>query len=95
MEKFCREALVWKDLRHPYILSFIGIDRDNFPPSLCMVSPWMEHSTVLNYLKEHGYAHVNRLLFKIAQGLEYLHSHNIVHSDLRGVCITSKSCASV
>ncbi|KAJ7501742.1 kinase-like domain-containing protein [Mycena galericulata] len=82
--KFCREALVWKDLRHPYILSFIGIDRDNFPPSLCMVSPWMEHSTVLNYLKEHGYAHVNRLLFKIAQGLEYLHSHNIVHSDLRG-----------
>ncbi|KAJ7442153.1 kinase-like domain-containing protein, partial [Mycena galericulata] len=84
MKKFCREALVWKDLHHPYILSFIGIDRDSFPSFLCMVSPWMEHGTVLNYLKQYGYANVNRLLFEIAQGLEYLHSHNIVHGDLRG-----------
>ncbi|KAJ7490144.1 kinase-like domain-containing protein [Mycena galericulata] len=84
MKKFYREALIWKDLRHPYILSFIGIDRDSFPPSLCMVSPWMEHGTVLDYLKEYGYANVNRLLFEIAQGLEYLHSHNVVHGDLRG-----------
>ncbi|KAF8183729.1 kinase-like domain-containing protein, partial [Mycena galopus ATCC 62051] len=82
--KFCREALLWKDLHHPHILPFLGIDRDSFPSSLCMVSPWMEHGTVINYLKTHGYATVDKLLYEIAQGLEYLHSHNIVHGDLRG-----------
>ncbi|KAJ7353601.1 kinase-like domain-containing protein [Mycena albidolilacea] len=85
--KFCREALVWKDLHHPNILPFLGIDRDSFPSSLCMVSPWMEHGTVTNYLKTHGYENVDKLLHEIAQGLEYLHSRNIVHGDLRGANI--------
>ncbi|KAJ7875377.1 kinase-like domain-containing protein [Mycena olivaceomarginata] len=85
--KFCREALVWKDLHHPNILPFLGIDRDSFPSSLCMVSPWMEHGTVTNYLKTHGYENVDKLLYEIAQGLEYLHSRNIVHGDLRGANI--------
>ncbi|KAJ6454089.1 kinase-like domain-containing protein, partial [Mycena vitilis] len=84
----CREALLWKDLRHPHILTFIGIDRESFPSSLCMVSPWMEHGTILTYLKEpHGRAKVNRLLYEIAQGLQYLHSCSIVHGDLRGANI--------
>ncbi|KAF8183770.1 kinase-like domain-containing protein, partial [Mycena galopus ATCC 62051] len=88
-----REALLWKDLHHPHILPFLGIDRDSFPPSLCMVSPWMEHGTVMNYLKTHGHATVDKLaikLFEIAQGLEYLHSRNIVHGDLRGTNILIK-----
>ncbi|KAJ7712499.1 kinase-like domain-containing protein [Mycena metata] len=85
--KFCREALVWKDLQHPHILPFLGIDRDTFPSSLCMVSPWMELGTVMNYLEAHGYANVDRLLYEISQGLQYLHSNNIVHGDLRGLNI--------
>ncbi|KAF7373372.1 Kinase-like protein [Mycena sanguinolenta] len=84
---FCREALVWKDLCHPHILPFLGIDRNSFPPSLCMVSPFMKHGTVLNYLKTHGHANVDKLLYEVAQGLEYLHSHRIVHGDLRGINI--------
>ncbi|KAJ6524513.1 kinase-like domain-containing protein, partial [Mycena capillaripes] len=88
--KFCREALVWRDLDHPHILPFLGIERDSFPSALCMVSPWMEHGTVMNYLRVHG--HANRTdkalqLFEIAQGLQYLHSRNIVHGDLRGANI--------
>ncbi|KAF8169206.1 kinase-like domain-containing protein, partial [Mycena galopus ATCC 62051] len=85
--KFCREALLWKDLHHPNILPFLGIDRDSFPSSLCMVSPWMDHGVVMNYLKTYGHANVDKLLYEIAQGLEYLHSHNIVHGDLRGANI--------
>ncbi|KAJ6476176.1 kinase-like domain-containing protein [Mycena sanguinolenta] len=84
--KFCREALVWRDLHHPHILPFLGIDRDSFPePYFCMVSPWMEHGTVMSYLKTHGASNVDKLLYEIAQGLQYLHSRNIVHGDLRGV----------
>ncbi|KAJ7288962.1 kinase-like domain-containing protein [Mycena rebaudengoi] len=88
LQKFCREALVWQDLRHPYILPLIRIDRESFQAtSLCMVSPWMEHGTALRYLNDHGRVHVDRLLSEIAQGLEYLHSRNIVHGDLRGANI--------
>ncbi|KAJ6542587.1 kinase-like domain-containing protein, partial [Mycena capillaripes] len=82
--KFCQEALVWKDLGHPHILPFLGIDQNSFPSALCMVSPWIEHGTVMDYLEEHGHANVDKLLYEIAQGLEYLHSRDIVHGDLRG-----------
>ncbi|KAJ7718904.1 kinase-like domain-containing protein, partial [Mycena metata] len=85
--KLCREALIWKELHHPYILTFIGIDQDSFPSTLGMVSPWMEHGTVLNYLNIHGRSTVDKLLFEIAQGLQYLHSRKIVHGDLRGANI--------
>ncbi|KAJ6468969.1 kinase-like domain-containing protein [Mycena vulgaris] len=85
--QFCREALVWKHLQHPSILPLIGIDRDTFPPSICMVSPWMEHGTVLKYLNDYGRANVDKLLSEIAQGMQYLHSKNIVHGDLRGANI--------
>ncbi|KAJ7938218.1 kinase-like domain-containing protein [Mycena leptocephala] len=85
--KFCREALVWKDLHHPNILPFLGIDQNSFPSSLCMVSPWMEHGTVMNYIQDHGHTNVDKLLYEIAQGLQYLHSRNIVHGDLRGANI--------
>ncbi|KAF7326856.1 Kinase-like protein [Mycena venus] len=88
--KYCLEALVWKDLYHPHILPFLGIDRDSFPSSLCMVSPWMEHGTVMNHLQVHGHGNVDKLLYEIAQGLEYLHSYNIVHGDLRGTNILIK-----
>ncbi|KAJ7859646.1 kinase-like domain-containing protein [Mycena olivaceomarginata] len=49
-----------------------------------MVSPWMKYGTVLKYLRDRGRGDVNRLLLEISQGLEYLHSMNIVHGDLRG-----------
>ncbi|KAJ7443482.1 kinase-like domain-containing protein [Mycena galericulata] len=93
--KLCREALVRKDLHHPNILPFLGIDRDSFASSLCMVSPWMEHGTVLDYLNTHQHANVHQLLLEIAQGVEYLHSLNIVHGNLRGanILITENSTA--
>ncbi|KAJ7479825.1 kinase-like domain-containing protein, partial [Mycena latifolia] len=83
----CREALTWQGLNHRFILSLLGIDNQTFPPTLCLVSPWMKRGTVLKYLKEHGRAEVNRLLLEIAHGLEYLHSMKIVHGDLHGTNI--------
>ncbi|KAF8190021.1 kinase-like domain-containing protein [Mycena galopus ATCC 62051] len=85
--QFYHEALVWQSLDHPFILPLLGIDRSTFAPSFCMVSPWMRHGTVLKYLRDRGREDVNRLLLEIAQGLDYLHSTNIVHGDLRGTNI--------
>ncbi|KAK7008145.1 kinase-like protein [Favolaschia claudopus] len=79
-----KEALVWQGLRHKFILPLLGIDRTTFAPALCMVSPWMKHGTVLKYLNDRGHGDVDRLLLEIAQGLEYLHSVDVIHGDLRG-----------
>ncbi|KAJ7107553.1 kinase-like domain-containing protein, partial [Mycena epipterygia] len=84
---FCREAIVWRGLRHQFILPLIGIDRQMFPSSFCMVSPWMKNGTVLKYLRDRGHGDVDRLGSETAQGLEYLHAQNIVHGDLRGTNI--------
>ncbi|KAF7349186.1 Kinase-like protein [Mycena sanguinolenta] len=84
---FCKEAMVWQDLRHRFILPLLGIDRSTFAPSFCMVSPWMKNGTVLKYLRDHGQGDENRLLLEIAQGLDYLHLMNVVHGDLRGTNI--------
>ncbi|KAJ7108186.1 kinase-like domain-containing protein [Mycena epipterygia] len=98
---FCREALVWQGLRHRlyfqhrFIVPLLGIDRETFPSAFCMVSPWMKHGTILKYLRDRGRGDVDRLLLQIAQGLDYLHSRNIVHGDLRGtnILISDKGSA--
>ncbi|KAJ7577050.1 kinase-like domain-containing protein [Mycena floridula] len=82
--RFCREALLWQHLRSPYIVPFLGIDADTFPSQLCLVSPWHANGTVLKHLADNGRTHLNKRLYEIAQGLQYLHSRNIVHGDLRG-----------
>ncbi|KAF5387289.1 hypothetical protein D9757_005805 [Collybiopsis confluens] len=83
-KNFCREALLWQRLHHPFVLPFCGIDSESFPSSLCMVSPWMRDGTILRYLNEYAHVNVEQKIFEIAQGLNYLHSMNLVHGDLRG-----------
>ncbi|KAF7293344.1 Kinase-like protein [Mycena kentingensis (nom. inval.)] len=83
-QQLFREALVWKNLRHRYILPFFGIDCGSFPNSIALVSPWMEFGTARAFLEQHSAAHRDRLLEQVLEGLEYLHSTAIVHGDLHG-----------
>ncbi|KDQ58947.1 hypothetical protein JAAARDRAFT_127753, partial [Jaapia argillacea MUCL 33604] len=78
------EVLVWKHLSSPYVLPCLGVS-DLFPDLLTIVSPWMKHGNVLQYLQkmELLLEEVDRLLEKIAEGLEYLHGEGIVYGDLR------------
>ncbi|KAF7378266.1 Kinase-like protein [Mycena sanguinolenta] len=89
--RFYREALIWQRLRNLYIVPLIGIDTENFPPSLCLVSPWMKNGTINAYLRgregDERRRIVNRLIREIAQGLAFLHDEGVVHGDLRGANI--------
>jgi Protein tyrosine and serine/threonine kinase len=53
-QKLGSEALLWKHLRHPYVLPFLGIDSESFPHEYCMVSPWMKHGTILSHIQRVG-----------------------------------------
>jgi serine/threonine protein kinase len=51
-QRFIREALTWRLLCHSNILPFLGVDAVTFESSglICLVSPWMEHGTALDYV---------------------------------------------
>ncbi|KAJ7808493.1 kinase-like domain-containing protein, partial [Mycena leptocephala] len=87
IQKFVKEAIVWRYLKHPNILPFLGVDGTTFPaPRMAMVSPWMPQGSVLNYVSENSPAscYAINLLDDVIQGLKYLHSANIAHGDLCG-----------
>jgi hypothetical protein len=53
----CREALLWRQLNHPHILPFLGVDAETFAPrnALCLISPWMERGTLKQYITSASY----------------------------------------
>jgi hypothetical protein len=80
-KRFEHEIVVWDRLRHDNILSFYGIVTDL--GQIHMVSPWQEHGNVLEYVGKNPDANRIHLLFGAAKGIEYLHSRNIVHGNLK------------
>ncbi|KAK1218791.1 hypothetical protein PQX77_018501 [Marasmius sp. AFHP31] len=85
---YMREAILWKQLRHPNLLPFIGMYYlDEGRNQLCLISPWMDRGDLTRYLKNTLRENVDHLslAYDIAAGLSYLHSKKIVHGDLKGV----------
>ncbi|KAJ7717948.1 kinase-like domain-containing protein [Mycena metata] len=86
-KKFCREALIWKNLDHDNILPFLGVDSETFPGFLCMVSLWMDKGSLASKSGAPNEGAIPTLIHEIAVGIQYLHSQNIVHGDIRGTNI--------
>ncbi|KAK0459035.1 kinase-like domain-containing protein, partial [Armillaria novae-zelandiae] len=86
---FCREALVWRQLRHPNILPFLGVSEDLFAPSpsYCLISPWMVNGNILSYLQAHPDHDRLTSLVQVADAMKYLHNLDppVIHADIRGV----------
>ncbi|KAF8143566.1 hypothetical protein K438DRAFT_1548770, partial [Mycena galopus ATCC 62051] len=49
IQEFGREALTWRRLCHPNVLSFLGIY--HLDGSLSLVAPWMENGNIMEFLK--------------------------------------------
>ncbi|KAK7680331.1 hypothetical protein QCA50_016571 [Cerrena zonata] len=91
VKNFFREALMWRQLSHPHILPFLGVDKVTFPGHFCMVAPFMQNGNIIQcaeYFLQIG-ADVPRepWLLEIGKGLQYLHEEQLVHGDLRGANI--------
>ncbi|KAJ8081431.1 hypothetical protein PM082_007273 [Marasmius tenuissimus] len=91
---FCKEALLWAQLRHANLLPLLGVNTRLFPSGFCLVSPWMEHGDITAFLKENPGHDKTRALYEIVSGLQYLHSLSppVVHGDIKGANILVDEC---
>ncbi|KAF5359781.1 hypothetical protein D9756_002952 [Leucocoprinus leucothites] len=83
-------------LSHPNILPFYGLyfTHESFL-RVCIVSPWIEHGDLVQYLREFPDTSRISLLHDIISGLQYLHGLDIVHGDLkpRNIVVTRENRA--
>jgi len=56
LQRFCREGVAWKHLRHPNILPLLGVTVNEH--RLAMVSEWMENENINKFVEKDRY--VNR-----------------------------------
>ncbi|KAJ7834746.1 kinase-like domain-containing protein, partial [Mycena leptocephala] len=78
-----REIKLWHALRHKNIVQFIGFFFSGQFPGI--VSLWMENGNVKTHLEYHPDVPRIPLLLGVAEGLEYLHSSDVIHGDLKAV----------
>ncbi|KAJ3509913.1 hypothetical protein NLJ89_g4966 [Agrocybe chaxingu] len=87
-ERLQVEAIVWGHVFHPNLLPFYGVYHlEDQYRRVCLVSPWMDHGNITEYLKKYPTTRRLPLLSDVAAGLSYLHEKDIVHGDLKGANI--------
>ncbi|KAG6832125.1 hypothetical protein H0H93_013566, partial [Arthromyces matolae] len=84
LKQFSKEAILWGQLSHPNVLQIFGLFHSESLDRLCLVSPWMQHGDLTNYLTQHPNAPRLLLALDVSKGLQYLHGMEIVHGDLKG-----------
>ncbi|QRV88611.1 Tyrosine kinase catalytic domain protein [Ceratobasidium sp. AG-Ba] len=85
MKRAAREIHTWAKLDHQYVSKFVGLAQ--FRGRIAMISPWAENGSLPKYLKTYVDANRPQLCTKIAEGLEFLHKHGVIHGDLKGANI--------
>ncbi|KAK1231739.1 hypothetical protein PQX77_005148, partial [Marasmius sp. AFHP31] len=87
--EYQREAILWRQTKHPNVLPFLGIYQLEQTQQLCLISPWMEKGNLVQFLKRTKREDVDHymLVYDVASGLAYLHKKKIVHGDLKGLNI--------
>ncbi|KIM37381.1 hypothetical protein M413DRAFT_273643 [Hebeloma cylindrosporum] len=82
-----REIQIWQSLHHINVVPLLGLTHQfNGSPLPSMVCAWMAGGTLSSHLKERRATLTLRSRYKLLQdvidGLQYLHSQNVVHGDL-------------
>lgn len=85
--EFWREADILSKLHHPNVVAFYGVVRDGPGATMATVTEFMVNGSLRHVLlrKDKNLDRRKRLIIAMdaAFGMEYLHSKNIVHFDLK------------
>ncbi|QRV74670.1 kinase domain protein [Ceratobasidium sp. AG-Ba] len=76
------ELYTWSKCDHPNIARFLGLAV--FQGNIAMLSLWMEHGTVVDYIARNPNADRLELCYGTTAGVKYLHSKGIVHGGIKG-----------
>ena len=57
LQRFCREGVAWRHLRHPNILPLLGVTLNEH--RFALVSEWMEHGNINEFIERDE--HINRV----------------------------------
>ncbi|KAG2356627.1 hypothetical protein BDR07DRAFT_1380654 [Suillus spraguei] len=101
---FRREVELWRRLRHPQVVRMFGASSARGSKPWFIVSELYEHGSLVEWLL--AAARVDcatprevdqfRFISQIASGMEYLHTHGVVHGDLKCANVfvdTEENCA--
>ncbi|TEB30392.1 kinase-like protein, partial [Coprinellus micaceus] len=93
-ELMSREAVIWANHPHTGILPFLGVYQNGsgvFDSGLYLVSPFMEHGTITEFLASFPGVDRRLLLKDIADAISFLHHHHIIHADIKGANVLVSS----
>ncbi|KAF9781558.1 kinase-like domain-containing protein [Thelephora terrestris] len=85
ISRFCKEVITWNALRHPNVLSLIGVTMTK--GEFAMTSEWMMNGNINEFVEAHWEVNRFELLGDVVRGLIYIHSQAMVHGDLKGANI--------
>jgi len=78
-----RETWIWRSLSHKNVLPFLGLC-SGIGPSPAMISPLCVNGDIHRYLVSNPQVDRLAVTIGVACGLEYLHSKDVVHGNLKG-----------
>ncbi|EJD39474.1 kinase-like protein [Auricularia subglabra TFB-10046 SS5] len=77
-----RELKAVREVRHPYILAYMGTAAFGF--NKILIAPYQRNGNLLQYLERQRNLDRRPLLIQVSEAVEFLHSqHKMIHGDLK------------